>query len=89
MSAGLTQTSFVPTWASVAESLRSTLADANEKHDWRIFADFAQILIQRAARVRLTLADPFGVELQNSAYRTGLEATIDLCLAMFHLSSFP
>ncbi len=45
---------------------RSTLADANEKHDWRIFADFAQILIQRARG--LYAGDPFGVELQNSAY---------------------
>src|SRR5260370_7620825 len=45
---------------------RSTLADANEKHDWRIFADFAHILIQRARG--LYVDDPFGVELQNSAY---------------------
>ena len=45
---------------------RSTLADANESHDWHIFADFAQILI---ARARLLYAhDPFGAELQMSAY---------------------
>src|SRR6266568_3850070 len=43
---------------------RSTLADANETHDWRIFADFAQILI---ARARLLYAhDPFGAELSTA-----------------------
>jgi hypothetical protein len=64
---------------------RSTLADANEKHDWRIFADFAQILIQRARG--LYADDPFGVELQNSAYALD-STTIDLCLAMFPWARF-
>jgi hypothetical protein len=58
---------------------RSTLADANESHDWRIFADFAQILI---ARARLLYAhDPFGAERQMSAYALD-STTIDLCLTM-------
>jgi Domain of unknown function (DUF4372)/Transposase DDE domain len=64
---------------------RSTLADANEKHDWRIFADFAQILIQRARG--LYADDPFGVELLNSAYALD-STTIDLCLAMFPWARF-
>ena len=41
---------------------RSTLADANERHDWRIFADFAQIVIGRART--LYMDDPFGEELR-------------------------
>ena len=47
---------------------RSTLADANESHDWRIFADFAQILIARARG--LYANDPFGADLRHSAYTT-------------------
>jgi hypothetical protein len=55
---------------------RSTLADANETHDWRIFADFAQVLIRRA---RTLYADePFGVELQHAAYALD-STTVDLC----------
>jgi transposase len=64
---------------------RSTLADANERHDWRIFADFAQILIARA-RV-LYAHDPFGAELEGSAYALD-STTIDLCLAMFPWARF-
>jgi len=64
---------------------RSTLADANERHDWHIFADFAQILIAHA-RV-LYANDPFGVELQHSAYALD-STTIDLCLAMFPWARF-
>ena len=64
---------------------RSTLADANERHDWRIFADFAQILI---ARARLLYAnDSFGADLQLSAYALD-STTIDLCLAMFPWARF-
>jgi hypothetical protein len=64
---------------------RSTLADANEVHDWRIFADFAQILI---ARARLLYAnDSFGADLQLSAYALD-STTIDLCLAMFPWARF-
>src|SRR5260221_2733632 len=64
---------------------RSTLADANESHDWRIFADFAQILIARA-RV-LYADDPFGAALQHSAYALD-STTIDLCLSRFPWARF-
>ena len=59
---------------------RSTLADANESHDWRIFADFAQTLIVRARA--LYAADPFGVEIEHTACALD-STTIDLCLALF------
>src|SRR3981189_187031 len=45
---------------------RSTLADANEHRDWRIYADFAQVLIARARR--LYQADGFGAQLKQTAY---------------------
>jgi len=64
---------------------RSTLADANEKRDWRIFADFAQVLIEQAGR--LYADEPFGVELKAAAY--ALDATtIELCLALFPWAKF-
>jgi hypothetical protein len=59
---------------------RSTLADANEKRDWRIFADFAQVLIAQA--VDLYADEPFGDELQETAYALD-STTIDLCLSLF------
>src|SRR5436189_4608880 len=56
---------------------RNTLARANEKRDWRIYADFAQVLIKRARTLYLT--EPFGVALDQTVY--ALDATtIDLCL---------
>ncbi len=59
---------------------RSTLADANETRDWRIYADFAQGLI-RTARV-LYVDDPLAIDLANTVY--ALDATIiDLCLSVF------
>jgi hypothetical protein len=64
---------------------RSTLADANERRDWRIFADFAQILIQQATV--LYADDPWGVELQAAAYALD-STTIDLCLALFPWAGF-
>jgi hypothetical protein len=64
---------------------RSTLADANEQHDWRIFADFAQVLIRRARS--LYADDPFGAELEQSAYALD-STTIDLCLALFPWARF-
>ena len=64
---------------------KSTLADANEQHDWRIFADFAQIVIRRART--LYKDDPFGEELRLSAYALD-STTIDLCLAMFPWARF-
>src|SRR6266566_988791 len=59
---------------------RSTLADANEARDWRIYADFAQSLIGMARR--LYAQEPFGVDLSETVY--ALDATtIDLCLSLF------
>jgi len=64
---------------------RSTLADANEKRDWRIYADFAQVLIVQARK--LYANEDFGIELENTAY--ALDAsTIDLCLSMFPWANF-
>ncbi len=64
---------------------RSTLADANERRDWRIHADFAQSLI-RIARP-LYLDDAFGVDLAETVY--ALDATtIDLCLTLFPWAPF-
>ena len=64
---------------------RTTLADANESRDWRIFADFAQVLI-RIARP-LYAADPIGVDLDNSVYALD-STTIDLCLSLFPWAKF-
>jgi len=64
---------------------RSTLADANETHDWRIFADFAQLLI-RIARP-LYAQDPMGVDLDQSLYALD-STTIDLCLSLFPWAKF-
>lgn len=64
---------------------RSTLADANEMRDWRIYADFAQVLI-RFART-LYINDDFGVELRNTVYALD-STTIDLCLATFPWARF-
>jgi Transposase DDE domain len=64
---------------------RSTLADANETHDWRIFADFAQHLIGIARP--LHAEDPMGVDLAHSLYALD-STTIDLCLALFPWARF-
>ena len=64
---------------------RSTLADANEAHDWRIFADFAHFLI-RIARP-LYAHDPIGVDLDHSLYALD-STTIDLCLSLFPWAKF-
>jgi IS4 transposase len=64
---------------------RTTLADANESRDWRIFADFAQVLI-RIARP-LYAADPIGVDLDHSVYALD-STTIDLCLSLFPWAEF-
>ena len=64
---------------------RSTLGDANRLRDWRIYSDFAQLLIARARR--LYAAERFGVELDHAAY--ALDATtIDLCLTLFPWAPF-
>jgi hypothetical protein len=64
---------------------RSTLADANETHDWRIYADFAQVLIGIARP--LYAQDPIGVDLDQSLYALD-STTIDLCLALFPWAKF-
>jgi Domain of unknown function (DUF4372)/Transposase DDE domain len=64
---------------------RSTLADANETHDWRIFADFAQHLI--AVARPLHSEDSMGVDLDHSLYALD-STTIDLCLALFPWARF-
>lgn len=64
---------------------RSTLADANRVHDWRIFADFAQVLIGRARK--LYADEPMGVELEQTVYALD-STTIDLCLSLFPWARF-
>ena len=64
---------------------RSTLAEANEMRDWRIYADFAHHLIAIARK--LYQKEPLAVELQNTVY--ALDATtIDLCLSLFPWARF-
>jgi len=64
---------------------RSTLADANELRDWRIWSDLAAVLIRRARK--LYASEPLGVELDNTVY--ALDAsTIDLCLSLFAWAPF-
>jgi hypothetical protein len=64
---------------------RNTLAHANQTRDWRIYADFAQILIQKARK--LYAADSFGIELDQAVYALD-STTIDLCLALFPWAEF-
>ena len=64
---------------------RATLADANETRDWRIFAEFAQCLIDEARA--LYAGEPFGIDLVDSAYAFD-SSTIDLCLSMFPWAHF-
>ena len=64
---------------------RNTLAHANEIRDWRIYADFAQILIARARH--LYANDSFGVELKQMVYALD-STTIDLCLSLFPWAKF-
>jgi transposase len=64
---------------------RSTLADANETRDWRIYRDFAQLLILVAKD--LYAGEDFGVQLDETVY--ALDAsTIDLCLSVFPWARF-
>ncbi len=64
---------------------KSTLADANELRDWRIYADFAQVLIAIARP--LYAQDPIGVELTEGLYALD-STTIDLCLSLFSWAKF-
>jgi len=64
---------------------RSTLADANESRDWRIWAALAMVLMRRARK--LYASEPLGLELDNTVY--ALDATtIDLCLSLFDWAPF-
>ena len=64
---------------------KSTLADANENRDWRIYSDFAQVLIHHARQ--LYVNDEFGLHLKETVY--ALDATIiDLCLSVFPWARF-
>ena len=64
---------------------RSTLADANEFRDWRIYAEFAQRLIAQARRLYAT--ESFGLDLTNTVYALD-STTIDLCLSVFPWAHF-
>lgn len=64
---------------------RSTLADANERRDWRIFQDFGQVLIRIAQQ--LNQDEPFALELDQPLYAFD-STTIDLCLTLFPWAEF-
>jgi hypothetical protein len=64
---------------------RSTLAAANERRDWRIYADFAQVLIRRARK--LYADDELPVSLEQTVYALD-STTIDLCLSLFPWATF-
>ena len=64
---------------------RSTLADANELRDWRIWADIAAVLIRRARK--LYVSDDIGLDLANTVYALA-STTIDLCLSLFPWADF-
>jgi len=64
---------------------RSTMADANERRDWRIYADFAQVLIHLARPMYAT--EEIGIDLQQTAYALD-STTIDLCLSLFPWARF-
>jgi hypothetical protein len=64
---------------------RSTLADANESRDWRIWSDLAALLIRRARK--LYANDSLGVDLENTVYALD-SSTIDLCLSLFDWAPF-
>jgi hypothetical protein len=64
---------------------RNTLANANKVRDWRIYADFAQVLIAQART--LYRGDEIGVELEHTVYALD-SSTVDLCLSLFPWASF-
>lgn len=68
-----------------AQVSRNTLSNANTQRDWRIYADFAQVLIQTARR--LYFDDPIAIELESTVYALD-STTIDLCLALFPWARF-
>ena len=64
---------------------RNTLSHANEKRDWRIYAEFAQLVIHQARK--LYRDEEFGIELDNTVYALD-STTIDLCLSLFPWAIF-
>ena len=64
---------------------RNTLAHANERRDWRIYADFARVLIAQARA--LYQHEPLGVELEQTVYAFD-STTVDLCLSLFPWAQF-
>lgn len=66
---------------------KSTLADANEQRDWRIYADFAQLLIRKARQMNPQTVDLEGLELSNRLYALD-STTINLCLEVFWWAKF-
>ena len=64
---------------------RNTLAHANQTRNWRIYADFAQLLITKARR--LYAADSFGIERDQAVYALD-STTVDLCLSLFPWAEF-
>ena len=64
---------------------RSTIAYANEHRDWRIYADFAHVLIDKARK--LYSNDPFGVDIDETVYALD-STTINLCLSLFPWAKF-
>jgi hypothetical protein len=64
---------------------RNTLANANQVRDWRIYEDFAQVLITRARK--LYIHDSFGIDLNHTVYALD-STTIDLCLSLFPWAEF-
>ena len=64
---------------------RNTIANANENRDWRIFADFAHVLIAQTRQ--LYRDEPFAVELDKTVYALD-STTVDLCLSLFAWAQF-
>ena len=64
---------------------KSTLADANERRNWRIWSDLAAVLIKRARK--LYMQDDIGLDLANTVYALD-STTIDLCLSLFPWADF-
>jgi hypothetical protein len=64
---------------------KSTLADANERRDWRIWADFAAVLIRRARKIYIE--EDLGLDLKNTVYALD-SSTIDLCMSLFPWALF-
>ena len=64
---------------------RTTLAKANENRDWQIYADFAQVLINKARK--LYANEDFGLQLKRTTYALD-STTIDLCLSLFPWAKF-